>query len=146
MNKPIVEIHDVTFGYDGQVVLKDVNLDIVEGDLIAMIGPNGGGKTTLLKLILGLLKPNSGAVRVMGQPASKAAASIGYVPQNVHINRHFPITALDVVLMGRLGSKGRWYRKSAGDREKALSALERLGAADLAHKKIGSGFLLPELW
>ncbi len=74
----------------------------------------------------------------MGQPVPKAAASIGYVPQNVHINRHFPITALDVVLMGRLRSKGRWYRKSAGDREKALAALERLGAADLAHKKIGA--------
>ena len=138
MVTPIVKIRDVTFTYNGQVVLKDINLDIVQGDLIAMIGPNGGGKTTLLKLILGLLKPDKGVIRVMGQPALQAAANIGYVPQDVHIKRSFPITALDVVLMGMLAPGNRWRRKSAADRQKALAALDRLDAAALADKKIGT--------
>ncbi|MEJ2040983.1 MAG: ATP-binding cassette domain-containing protein, partial [Desulfosarcinaceae bacterium] len=81
MKTPIVELSDINFAYNGEVVLQDVSLTIREGDFIAMIGPNGGGKTTLLKVILGLLKPNRGLVRVSGQPARKASAIIGYVPQ-----------------------------------------------------------------
>ena len=91
MSTPIVEISNVTFAYNGETVLRDVSFDIRDGDFIAMIGPNGGGKTTLLKLILGLLKPDRGAIRVMGQSARKASPSIGYVPQDVNINRRFPI-------------------------------------------------------
>ncbi|MCP4690481.1 MAG: ATP-binding cassette domain-containing protein, partial [Desulfobacterales bacterium] len=103
----------------------------------AMIGPNGGGKSTLLKLMLGLLKPDRGVIRVIGQSAQKASSSIGYVPQDVHINRNFPITALDVVLMGKLDPKKRWARKSASNRREAMAALERMGMAAHAEKKIG---------
>ena len=119
MNTPIIEIKNVAFAYNGETVLQDVSLDIRQGDFIAMIGPNGGGKTTLLKLILGLLKPDSGIIRVMGQSTEKASSCIGYVPQDVDINRSFPITAMDVVLMGKLDPEKRWVRKSASNRQEA---------------------------
>ncbi len=137
MKTTIVEIIDVDFAYNGQTVLERVNLNIVSGDFIAMIGPNGGGKTTLLKLILGLLKPDRGVIRVMGQPALQAAPSIGYVPQDVHINQSFPITAMDVVLMGKLDPKRRWARKSDSNRQEAMAALERMEMGPHADKKIG---------
>ena len=136
MSTPIVEINAVDFAYNREAVLQDVNLDIRQGDFIAMIGPNGGGKTTLLKLILGLLKPAKGTIRVMGKPALTAAPGIGYVPQNVHINSGFPITARDVVLMGKLDPKRRWSRYSAADRQEAMATLERLQMAAYADTKI----------
>jgi zinc transport system ATP-binding protein len=138
MDTPIVEIKDVAFAYNGDAVLQDVNLEIRRGDFIAMIGPNGGGKTTLLKLILGLLKPNKGVIRVLGQPAAQASVRIGYVPQDVHLNLNFPISAMDVVLMGTLAPQKRWKRKSAVQRQEALSALERLEMAAHAQKRIGA--------
>ncbi len=137
MSAPIVEINNLTFAYNGEIALEDVNLEIRQGDFMAMIGPNGGGKTTLLKLILGLLKPDTGVIRIGGQSSQKASASIGYVSQDVHINRSFPITAMDVVLMGKLTPKKRWARKTESNRQEALAALERLEMASLAEKKIG---------
>jgi len=137
MGDSIVEIKNVWFAYNGQTVLEDVNLDIRQGDFIAMIGPNGGGKTTLLKLILGLLRPNKGAIRVLGDPTAKASHHIGYVSQDVHINRSFPITAIDVVLMGKLEPGKRWAKSSVQDRTDALDALERMEIADYASSKIG---------
>ena len=137
MNTPIVEIKNVSFAYNGQTVLHGVSLEIRQGNFMAMIGPNGGGKTTLLKLILGLLKPDSGDIRVNGQSTQKASSSIGYVPQDVQINRSFPITTLDVVLMGKLEPKERWARKTESNRQEAMAALERLEMAPLAQKKIG---------
>jgi zinc transport system ATP-binding protein len=135
---PIVEIKNMTFAYDGETVLQDVNLKIRYGDFIAMIGPNGGGKTTLLKLILGLLTPKDGTVRVNGQSAQKASSCIGYVPQDAHISQRFPITVMDVVLMGKLDPRKRWARKSATNRRDVMSALDRLEMAQLADKKIGA--------
>ncbi len=132
----IVEIRNVWFGYHERKVLQDVSLDIRQGDFIAMIGPNGGGKTTLLKLMLGLLRPDSGSIRIMGRPAHKVSHHIGYVSQDVHINRSFPITAIDVVLMGMLEPKKRWVRNSAQDRREALKVLERMEVAAYASGKI----------
>lgn len=137
MSTPIVEINKVTFAYNGEIALQDVSLEIHQGDFMAMIGPNGGGKTTLLKLILGLLKPDTGVIRVTGQSSQKASGCIGYVPQDVHINRNFPITALDVVLMGKLAPRKRWTRKTTSNRQEALAALERLEMRRLAEKKMG---------
>ena len=137
MNAPIVQIDNVTFSYNGEVALQDVNLDIREGDFIAMIGPNGGGKSTLLKLILGLITPDKGTIRVNNESARKASSCIGYVPQDVHINSRFPITALDVVLMGKLDPKKRWARKSAENQREALAALDRMEMGGLVGKKIG---------
>ena len=137
MENSIVEIKNIWFAYNGQTVLEDVSLDIRPGDFIAMIGPNGGGKTTLLKLMLGLLRPNKGTIRVLGDPTAKASHHIGYVSQDVHINRSFPITAIDVVLMGKLEPGKRWAKSSVQDRTDALDALERMEIADCASSKIG---------
>lgn len=134
---PIVELKDVSFSYNGEPVLDDVNLEIRRGNFIAMIGPNGGGKTTLLKLMLGLLKPATGTVRVNGASPASASSCIGYVPQDVHINRNFPITAMDVVLMGTLDPGKRWGFRSAENRRDAVAALAHLDMADFADRKIG---------
>ena len=137
MAEPIVELRNVSYTYNGEIAIQDVNLDIQHGDFIAMIGPNGGGKTTLLKIILGLIDPDSGTVRVKGEGARKASPCIGYVPQNIDTKRNFPISVLDVVLMGKLAPRRRWARRSAANRREAMAALERLGMATAADKKIG---------
>lgn len=136
MEDSIVEIKNVWFAYNGQTVLEGVSLDIRQGDFIALIGPNGGGKTTLLKLMLGLLKPDQGSIRVLGDPTEKASHHIGYVSQDVHINRRFPITAIDVVLMGKLEPAKRWGRSSTQNRQEALDALERMEIEAFADSKI----------
>lgn len=133
----IIEVKHLDFTYTGEAVLKDVNLTIPEKDFVAVIGPNGGGKSTLFKLILGLLKPGKGTILVDGKSPREASPCIGYVPQNVHINGSFPITVMDVVLMGKLGSKQGLFRRSAANRRDALAALERMGMAGHADKKIG---------
>lgn len=128
------------FFYNGQAVLSDINLTIRENDFMAVVGPNGGGKSTLLRLILGLLKPDKGKIRILGERPDKLTQALGYVPQNVHINEHFPITSLDVVLMGCLGTEGRFgqSRRTRKACEKdGLATLGRLGMAEHARKKIG---------
>jgi zinc transport system ATP-binding protein len=138
MEEPIVvKMENVSFTYNGQPVLEDVDLAVPEGDFVAVIGPNGGGKTTLLKLLLGLVKPRSGRIRVLGAPPGEASQHIGYVRQDVHINRSFPITALEVVLMGKRDPRRRWARRGAEDRRDALEALERLEMAAFAGRRIG---------
>jgi zinc transport system ATP-binding protein len=136
MENLIIQLQNVWFAYNGKTVLEDVSLDIRPGDFIAMIGPNGGGKTTLLKLMLGLLKPDQGLIKVLGDPAEKASHHIGYVPQDVHINRSFPITAIDVVLMGKLRPDKRWAPSSLQDRREAMDALEHMEIANYAGSKI----------
>jgi zinc transport system ATP-binding protein len=133
----IIEMKDLDFAYGGEAVLEDVNLTVRHKDFIAIIGPNGGGKTTLLKLVLGLLTPVKGTVRVDGKSPQEASPCIGYVPQDVHTNRSFPITAIDVVLMGKLDPKQRLSRRSAANRRDALAALERMEMEAHADKKIG---------
>jgi zinc transport system ATP-binding protein len=132
-----IKIKHLYAGYNDEAVIQDINLEIFRGDFIGLIGPNGGGKTTLLRLMLGLLKPHRGTIRVMGRSARQASPLVGYVPQNVHINNSFPITALDVVLMGKLDPKKRWARQSAADRRESLETLEQMEMADYADKKIG---------
>lgn len=136
MDSPLVTLENVSFAYNGSPVIEKVSLTIHPGDFIAMIGPNGGGKTTLLKLILGLLKPDRGTIRVMGASAPAAAPGIGYVPQNVNINNSFPVTALDVALMGKHDPKKRWVRSATADRKEALAALARLQIAGHANTRI----------
>jgi zinc transport system ATP-binding protein len=126
MSSTAVAIKDLCFSFNGQPVLKDVNLELAKGDFLALIGPNGGGKTTLLKLMLGLLKPSIGQIRVLGSPPRSVTHRIGYVPQDIHINKKFPISALDVVLMGRhRRTRGR-TRHSGKDRQMAEDSLDRM--------------------
>jgi zinc transport system ATP-binding protein len=136
MASSIIEIKDLFFGYNGHEVLKDVNLIVHEGEFLALIGPNGGGKTTLLKLMLGLLEPHRGTVRVFGQLPRYVSHRMGYVPQDIHLNRDFPVSALDVVLMGRLTYGKGWSRHSRRDRTAARKALEKMGMGDHSHRRI----------
>ena len=133
----IIEVKNLDFAYNGEIVLEDISLSIQQKDFVAIIGPNGGGKTTLLKLLLGLLTPLKGTVSINGKSPQKASQYIGYVPQNVNLNHSFPITALDVVMMGKLGPQKRFSRRNATNRRDALASLERMGMAAYADKKIG---------
>ena len=137
MKEPVVTIRDLDFSYNGQPVLRDVNLEIKAGDFMAMIGPNGGGKTTLLRILLGLVAPDRGEVRVLGRPPRTVSHLVGYVPQNVHINQRFPISALDVVLMGLLTPGRRWGRHSRQDRLAAQRALETMQMGAYRDRRIG---------
>jgi len=137
MVETIIEVQDVWFSFNGQPVLREASLTVPRGDFLVIIGPNGGGKTTLLKLVLGLLKPDRGTVSVFGQPPGKVAHRIGYVPQNVHVNKTFPVSVLDVVLMGRLRKGNGWSHHTQQDRIAAQAALERMRIWEHRGRRIG---------
>lgn len=128
---PAVSIRDLWFAYDGPPVLRDVFFDIAAGDFVSIIGPNGGGKTTLLKLLLGLLSPTRGSVQVFGQTPDSARKRLGYMPQQISLDASFPVTAMDVVLMGRLGHGFPVGPFRKADREGAETALRDVEAHDL---------------
>jgi zinc transport system ATP-binding protein len=137
MSNTVIEIQNLNFSYSGQPVLVDVNFSLQSGEFMVMIGPNGGGKTTLIKLMLGLLEADSGTVRIFGQPPKGVSHRIGYVPQDVHINKNFPVSALDVVLMGRLKPGRGWSRPSRDDRLAALAALKQVEMDKFSDHRIG---------
>jgi zinc transport system ATP-binding protein len=137
MSRAIIEIQDLSFSFNGQPVLQDIYLDVKKRDFLAMIGPNGGGKTTLLKIMLGLFSPDKGTVRVLGRPPQKVSHRIGYVPQDVDINLRFPVSALDVALMGYLKPGKGWSRPSREDRIAAHRALEQLDMGPYCDRRIG---------
>jgi zinc transport system ATP-binding protein len=137
MNDSIIEMQNLSFSYSAQAVLQDVNLEVKKGDFMAVIGPNGGGKTTLLKLMLGLLLPEKGSVRIFGKPPREVSHRIGYVPQDVHINRRFPVSALDVVLMGRLKPGRGWSRHSRNDRVTAHKTLDKMEMGIYCDRRVG---------
>ncbi len=138
----VVSLKDISYAYDTAPVLQNVDLEILAGDFMAMLGPNGGGKTTLLKLILGLLPPRSGTIRVFGKDPSQARGHIGYVPQHVVIQPDFPITVREVVLMGgRSGYRpGFFYaRKEKTLADKALERVDMLSFADRRMDRLSGG-------
>jgi zinc transport system ATP-binding protein len=138
MNKPVIEIQNLWVNYDATVALKDVNITVHKGDIFGIIGPNGGGKSTLLKAILGLVSPAKGTIQIFGEPPEKGRRYIGYVPQYTQFDREFPISVLDVVLMGCLNRKKRisWYTQD--DRNAALNALQVVGMSSYADFRISS--------
>ncbi len=133
-SRPAIEIDRVDFSYNGQPVLRQVDLRIEAGDCVAFLGPNGGGKTTLIKLCLGLLRPGSGRIRLLGRDTSQGLepilGRIGYVPQDLSLNPGFPITVLDLVLTGRLSPQRSRFRFDSADRAVARRALEEVGLWD----------------
>lgn len=137
MSQAIIEVQDLSFSFNGQPVLQDIYLEVKKGDFLAMIGPNGGGKTTLLKIMLGLFTPDKGTVRVLGRSPQKVSHRIGYVPQDVDINLRFPVSALDVALMGNLKPGKGWSRPSREDRIAAHRALEQLDMGPYCDRRIG---------
>lgn len=133
-NNPIVSLKNVNFSYGpGIPVLEDVSFEIMGNETVCMVGPNGGGKTTLLNLILGLLKPDTGTISVFGEKPEKARIRIGYMPQYTQFDSDFPVNALDVVIMGRVNRR-LWGRYSKDDRTAALKAMDEMGVADLAFR------------
>jgi zinc transport system ATP-binding protein len=138
MNSEAIVLKDIWVHYNGIPILEEVNLVVKEHDFLAIIGPNGGGKSTLLKVILGLIKPSRGTVTVFGETPQKARKFIGYVPQYSLIDLNFPISVWEVVLMGRLSHIGLLKRYGEDDKEKALDALKIVDMFDYKDRQIGS--------
>jgi zinc transport system ATP-binding protein len=136
--KPAIKIDHVDFSYDGTNVLEDITLAVPEKDFLAVVGPNGSGKSTLLKIILGLLHPSKGEVRVFGKPPQQASHLMGYVPQHAELDRSFPVSVMDVVLIGRVGKAPILgpYRKA--DREAACQAMREVDVYDLRSRRFGT--------
>lgn len=135
---PAVRLRNVTAGYDGRAAIEDVSLDIGMGSLTAILGPNGGGKSTALKVMAGLLRPWSGSVDVLGAPAGREARRVAYVPQAETVDWSFPVNVWDVVMMGRYPRLGPIRRPRAADRDAVHEALHAVGMAERARTQIGS--------
>ncbi|ADU63668.1 MAG: ABC transporter ATP-binding protein [Pseudodesulfovibrio sp.] len=139
MVEHVIEIHGLTLSFGGVPVLENVDLAVERGDFLAVLGPNGGGKSTLLKVMLGLLKPDSGTVRVLGASVGEAGGRIGYLPQHTHVSGSFPISVLDAVRMGMVSpGLGRIAGFGGGrdERERARRALERVDMLDHAQRAL----------
>ncbi len=137
MPPAILDIHDLTCAYHHKPVLWDVDLTLYEPRLVGVCGPNGAGKSTLIKAILGLAPIASGEITVFGFPVDKVRKRIGYVPQRESVDWDFPISVLDVVLMGVYGRLGWIRRPGRDDKAWARQCLEKVGLADLADRQIG---------
>jgi zinc transport system ATP-binding protein len=137
-DKPsVIRLQDVCFSFDHQPVLEEVTFSVEHDDFVSVVGPNGGGKTTLLKIILGLYSPDRGRVELLGQPPKNSRLRAGYTPQYLNVDDLFPVTVRDVVLMGRLGR--RWqcrYRRE--DRREVERAMEEMQVASLADTPFSS--------
>ncbi|CZE46445.1 metal ABC transporter ATP-binding protein [Campylobacter geochelonis] len=132
-----ISVENLNFGYDENLVLKDINFEYKKSDFLSIIGPNGGGKSTLLKLLLGLLTPHSGSIKVYGKNPTEISSSLGYVPQHIPLNLSFPISVLEVVLMGQIGKKLFGFYDKA-DKEKAMNALELVGMQEFKNRRISA--------
>jgi zinc transport system ATP-binding protein len=144
--KPVIDIQSVSYSYGSVPTLSGIDLQVAEGEFLGVVGPNAGGKSTLLKLILGLLQPQSGSLRVLGRGPRAASRLLGYVPQYPSFPRDFPISVAQVVQLGRLGVEqggSRWQtlwpgRVFGADREAVRRALAEVEAGDIAKRQIGS--------
>jgi len=133
-NSIIVDLKNIFFYYGEMPVLEDISFSIKQNDFLAIIGPNGGGKTTLLKIILGLSKPDRGTVKVFGKNPEEGRKLAGYLPQNISFDLTFPINVFDVVIMGRY--KGLIKKYSEKDKKSALDALETVGMLEYRNRHI----------
>lgn len=132
----VISCRNLTVAYGARPVLRDVSFDIHPGQTVGIIGPNGAGKSTLMRAVLGLLSPDAGQIRVFGQPINQVRQRVAYVPQTEGVDWDFPITVLEVAMMGRFGGL-RWLRwPGRADRQAAYAALERVGMRDFAHRHI----------
>ncbi len=133
-----VLVEDLHFSYDGEPVFEGAGLAIDEGEFTAVIGPNGGGKTTLMRICLGLLKPQRGRVEILGLSPEEARTQVGYVPQDLSVSLSFPITVLEVVMTGLLSLKRLGERFNSHDRERALEILDAMEIRGLADRPVGA--------
>ena len=135
MSDYAIEVENLVVMFDGHQSLSDVNLRIPQNEFIAIVGPNGGGKSTFLKVLLGLFPPQKGTIKLFGKPPKQVDPSlIGYVPQVKTMDRSFPALSIELVLTGVIGSWPWWFRKN--EQQKALNAMERVGADHLAQRPL----------
>ena len=143
MSTPIIRFAQATFGFPGVIALQDITLEISESEFVGVIGPNGSGKTTLCRAILGLMRPFRGTLQIFDCACEELRchhrAKIGYLPQKGALDRDFPITVFEAVMMGRYGALGLFRRPAQRDREIAMEALENVGMQD--HRDTGLGHL-----
>lgn len=132
----VIRIQDLWFSYNGSPVLEGITLDIERGEFLGLIGPNAGGKSTLLKLILGLLEPSRGSIEVLGTTPCKARKRLGYVPQHAAFARDFPISVEETVMLGRLGLTSRIGSFNRRDREHARAALAAVEIESLRQRSL----------
>jgi len=135
---PAIDVSNLSFGYDGTSVLEDVDLSVQPGEFAAIFGPNGGGKTTFLKLLMGFLTPRVGSLSLFGLSPKKARSLVGYTPQSIQYDKQFPISVLEVVLQGCLSKASRWGFFSSPVKQKARYALEKVGAGHLEKRAFGT--------
>lgn len=133
----ILDIHDMTVAYHRRPVLWDVDLVLAEPRLVGVLGPNGAGKSTMIKAVLGLAPMAHGSVRVFDEPVEKVRRRIGYVPQRESVDWDFPVSVLDVVLMGTYGRLGWCRRPGAKERQLARECLAKVGMEDFERRQIG---------
>jgi zinc transport system ATP-binding protein len=126
-DNPVIALDNVTFSFNRKPVLENVTLQVNDRDFVWVVGPNGGGKTTLVRILMGLLRPRQGSVRIFGSDVLSARRRIGYMPQNPHLDRRFPVTVMDVTLTGRLSAGILPYRYTSADHQAAEQALEMVG-------------------
>ena len=133
-----IEVSSASVELGERTILENIDFKVKYGDFVGLIGPNGAGKTVLLKLILGLVAPTLGSVLLLGEKPAGSRSRVGYVPQFAGFDRRFPITALEVVLMGILGARGAWARPRKGDVERAEMALSQVSLLYAEKRQIGS--------
>ncbi len=132
-----LELIEVNAGYNGSLILQNLSFQVPHGERVAVVGPNGAGKSTLFKALVGLLPLRSGSILIHGQPLGHHHDCVAYVPQREEVDWRFPVSVLDVVLMGRFGRTGWLRRPSPADRSAAKYRLEQMGIANLARTPIG---------
>lgn len=137
MSAPLVDVHDLTVAYHRKPVLWDVDWTLQEPSLVGVIGPNGAGKSTLIKAILGLVPAASGAVKIFGESVDAVRRRIGYMPQRESVDWDFPVSVMDVVLMGTYGKLGWFRRPGRAERAWAAECLRQVGMGDLTDRQIG---------
>jgi ABC-type Mn2+/Zn2+ transport system ATPase subunit len=133
----VVGVEGVWAGYNGTAALEDIAFEVPSSTIVGLVGGNGSGKSTLMKVMLGVLHPWRGRVRIMGKEPASARHLTGYAPQTEAVDRQFPLTVYDVVMMGRYGRLGPLRRPTANDRRVVEQALERVQLSDLANRQIG---------
>ena len=133
-----LEVHDLTAGYHKKPVLWGIDLQVPKGKLVGIVGPNGAGKSTLIKAAMGLVPLSSGWVKIFGKPYNENRQRVGYVPQRESVDWDFPVTVMDVVMMGRYGHVGWFKRPKKADKEIARDCLDKVKMLPFANRQISN--------
>ncbi|MBM3207779.1 MAG: ABC transporter ATP-binding protein [Chlamydiae bacterium] len=133
-----IDVRNIVHSYDRNIVLENVNFEVKQGDFIGIFGPNGGGKTTLLKLLMGFEKPTSGKIKLFGKSPEKLRPYVGYVPQIQQLDKRFPITVLEIVMMAFLSKTNLFGKIPKKYTEKALEALAQVGLENKINHTFGT--------